>query len=669
MGQYKIGEVEMKFAEIIWRLEPVPLVELAEAVRREFGWKKSETERMVSQLCGKGIFVMEKDLVKAKVSQSAFRQTNSEEEKSESSAGRAGKRKKSSGGFLHSFWAPIAFEEGDAVSRIKNIMKYRKTFVVLAVCAVLVCILGGALFLMKAGKKEFSFQNLKREDIQKVEFNTRDDFYYTFDEEETDVICRMLQKIVYADSGTEDVDPNGKEIRLTLMDGEEIDFSCSGHTIRVQDKSYYVEGDVLERIEYKCWNKWLELCSENERRDDFYDLYEATVRDVKIYEGISLCYTLNEEERKETLQALRNLGSFTNHYVSKVDETEEWFERMGKRFLVEKEDGVEVEFYVNPQRVCFNENMIAIPEEKGRVLKEKQDAWLQTLREETRQMPFSEISAEKIASVSVLSYIKGSNRELSAEEREELLALLRDIVIVGTGTKDYEGLVGGIPTEAFQIEDTEGNVITISANDDPFVVNGKGYCIENTDKAEKLEELYYLWGRWDMEEPVENQEIYEDEFRLTLRSEHPWYQRSRFTKNALFTLELEYIGEEEEIQIWHGDPLAMIDIETEDGRCLWGFVSYQVKKASVLKKGEPYRLEINGETLGKWLKWLEEEGGFSFSNGELSEGYAGAEDVLENGSLKPGDYHAVAYVEFSTDDNQETERDWNLKLSLDFGIR
>ena len=152
MEQYKIGEVEMRFAEIIWRLEPVSLEELAEAVQTEFGWKRSETERMVEQLCGKGIFVMEMDLVKARVSRSEFRQEKPEEEWSGSLAGRAGKSfKKSSGGFRHSFWAPIAFEEGDAASRIKNIMKYRKMFAVFAICAVLVCILGGALFLMKVG--------------------------------------------------------------------------------------------------------------------------------------------------------------------------------------------------------------------------------------------------------------------------------------------------------------------------------------------------------------------------------------------------------------------------------------------------------------------------------------------------------------------------------------
>lgn len=52
------------------------------------------------------------------------------------------------------FVAPVAFEEGDVKSRIKNIMKYRKTITVLAVCAVAVCILAGGLFLVKSESAE-----------------------------------------------------------------------------------------------------------------------------------------------------------------------------------------------------------------------------------------------------------------------------------------------------------------------------------------------------------------------------------------------------------------------------------------------------------------------------------------------------------------------------------
>ncbi len=49
------------------------------------------------------------------------------------------------------FVAPVAFEEGDVKSRIKNIMQYRKTITVLAVCAVAVCILAVGLFFTKTG--------------------------------------------------------------------------------------------------------------------------------------------------------------------------------------------------------------------------------------------------------------------------------------------------------------------------------------------------------------------------------------------------------------------------------------------------------------------------------------------------------------------------------------
>lgn len=245
-------------------------------------------------------------------------------------------------------------------------MKYRKTAVVLVVCAVLVCILAGVLFFTKIKEKEFSFQTLEREEIQKVEFNTREDFYYVFEREEADVLGRMLQKIAYQDSGTEDMDGiEGVKIRLTLTDGTEHVFTCSGHTLLMGDKGYYVEGDILDRIRVFCWEKWVDVEGENEQRRDFQDLYMETVRDVKAYDGSSLSYTLSEKEREEMLKALRELKP---DYVEYTDESrkQDWFGGMQKRFLVEKKDGVQVEFYVQGQWLFVSEQMFSIAEDKGR---------------------------------------------------------------------------------------------------------------------------------------------------------------------------------------------------------------------------------------------------------------------------------------------------------------
>lgn len=117
MEQYKIGEVQMRFLEIIWQLEPVSLEAITEAARMEFGWKRTETEHMFETLRKKGIFVVEEGMVRAKISQSGFLKIEEEEKKGEALAKNSKRGMQSA--FRHSFWAPIAFEEGNIGSRIK----------------------------------------------------------------------------------------------------------------------------------------------------------------------------------------------------------------------------------------------------------------------------------------------------------------------------------------------------------------------------------------------------------------------------------------------------------------------------------------------------------------------------------------------------------------------
>ncbi|MBR1692922.1 MAG: BlaI/MecI/CopY family transcriptional regulator [Lachnospiraceae bacterium] len=56
MEQLKLGEMEQKFAEMIWRLAPVKSGELVRRCEDEFGWKKSTTFTMLKRLCERGIF-------------------------------------------------------------------------------------------------------------------------------------------------------------------------------------------------------------------------------------------------------------------------------------------------------------------------------------------------------------------------------------------------------------------------------------------------------------------------------------------------------------------------------------------------------------------------------------------------------------------------------------
>ena len=56
MEAYKMGAVESRFAEIIWRNEPLTSGELVKLCAKELEWKKSTTYTVLKKLCAHGIF-------------------------------------------------------------------------------------------------------------------------------------------------------------------------------------------------------------------------------------------------------------------------------------------------------------------------------------------------------------------------------------------------------------------------------------------------------------------------------------------------------------------------------------------------------------------------------------------------------------------------------------
>ena len=56
MENYKMGEVELQFAEIIWEKEPLGSGTLVKLAAQKLGWKKSTTYTVLKKLCTKGIF-------------------------------------------------------------------------------------------------------------------------------------------------------------------------------------------------------------------------------------------------------------------------------------------------------------------------------------------------------------------------------------------------------------------------------------------------------------------------------------------------------------------------------------------------------------------------------------------------------------------------------------
>ena len=79
MAEYKLGEIEMKFAELIWGNEPITSGELAALSLKELNWKRTTTYTVLKRLCDKGIFKNEKGVVTSLVSKQLFQAKQSEE--------------------------------------------------------------------------------------------------------------------------------------------------------------------------------------------------------------------------------------------------------------------------------------------------------------------------------------------------------------------------------------------------------------------------------------------------------------------------------------------------------------------------------------------------------------------------------------------------------------
>ncbi|SMC46468.1 BlaI/MecI/CopY family transcriptional regulator [Papillibacter cinnamivorans] len=56
MKDTKLAQSEAKFAELVWRNEPIGSGELVKLCEKEFNWKKSTTYTVLKNLCEKGIF-------------------------------------------------------------------------------------------------------------------------------------------------------------------------------------------------------------------------------------------------------------------------------------------------------------------------------------------------------------------------------------------------------------------------------------------------------------------------------------------------------------------------------------------------------------------------------------------------------------------------------------
>ena len=85
--EYRLGEIESRFAGLIWDNEPISSGELGRLAEQELTWKKSTTYTILRRLCDRGLFQNENGVVTSRISRGEFESAQSEQFVEEAFAG------------------------------------------------------------------------------------------------------------------------------------------------------------------------------------------------------------------------------------------------------------------------------------------------------------------------------------------------------------------------------------------------------------------------------------------------------------------------------------------------------------------------------------------------------------------------------------------------------
>ena len=78
MDDLHLGAVEARFADLIWKYEPLSSRALVALCGEELGWKKSTTYTVLKRLCDKGIFQNENGTVTPRMTKEEYAAAQSE---------------------------------------------------------------------------------------------------------------------------------------------------------------------------------------------------------------------------------------------------------------------------------------------------------------------------------------------------------------------------------------------------------------------------------------------------------------------------------------------------------------------------------------------------------------------------------------------------------------
>ena len=72
MNDISLGEIESRFAGIIWEKAPLNTAKLVKICAVRFGWKRTTTYTVLKRLCDKGLFRVENSVISVVVSREKF---------------------------------------------------------------------------------------------------------------------------------------------------------------------------------------------------------------------------------------------------------------------------------------------------------------------------------------------------------------------------------------------------------------------------------------------------------------------------------------------------------------------------------------------------------------------------------------------------------------------
>ena len=79
MDPYRLGDMEQKFAVLIWEKAPVGSGELAKLCEKVFAWKRTTTYTMLKRLCDRKLFANNSGVVEVLMTREEFQAAQGEQ--------------------------------------------------------------------------------------------------------------------------------------------------------------------------------------------------------------------------------------------------------------------------------------------------------------------------------------------------------------------------------------------------------------------------------------------------------------------------------------------------------------------------------------------------------------------------------------------------------------